>query len=143
MPRCCLAGRISRVLCHPKVVFVIYLGLQSPATSSNLPLNIGRAALHASIYLVLQPVRCTAEKCCHSRGGLLPRLFTLTLPCGRAVIFCYTLLCPLEHLSVRKHGALRCSDFPPFARKRPATNPTCHIAGAKVQIKNENASRVA
>ena len=98
-----------------RVVFVIYLGLRSPAASSNLPLDIGRAALHTSIYLVLHPVGCTAGVCRHLRGRLLPCLFTLTRTCVRAVIFCYTLPRPYEHLSVRKHGALWCSDFPPVA----------------------------
>ena len=32
----------------------------------------------ASVYMVLQPVRRTAKVCRHTRGGLLPRLFTLT-----------------------------------------------------------------
>ena len=101
---------------HRSAVFVIYLRLQLPATSSNLPLDIGRAALHTSIYLVLHLVGCTARECRHLRGGLLPHLFTLTVPCGKAVIFCYTLPRPYEHLSVRKHDALRCSDFPPVGR---------------------------
>ena len=32
--------------------------------------------------MVLQPTRCTAEEYCYPRGGLLPRLLTLTLAGG-------------------------------------------------------------
>ena len=117
---------------HRSAVFVIYLRLQLPATSSNLPLDIGRAALHASIYLVLHLVGCTARECRHLRGGLLPHLFTLTVPCGKAVIFCYTLPRPLEHLSVRKHDALRCSDFPPVGRADRRQTPFATFVAAKV-----------
>ena len=42
-----------------------------------------------SIYLALQPAGSTARLCHHSGGGLLPHLFTLTLPEGKAVILCY------------------------------------------------------
>ena len=66
----------------------IYLRLRSPAVSSDLPPGIGRATLMAPVYMVLQPVRRTAGTCRHFRGGLLPRLFTLTLKI-KAVVFCY------------------------------------------------------
>ena len=117
-----------------RAVSVIYLRLQSPATSSNLPLDIGRAALHASIYLVLHPVGCTAGECHHLRGRLLPCLFTLTDPCGLAVIFCYTLPRPYEHLSVKKHGALWCPDFPPVGCADRRQTPLATFWGAKVTI---------
>ena len=66
--------------CKPGSVFkpVIYLGVLSPAPSSNLPPDIRRAALHTSVYLVLQHIVRTASSCHQESGELLPRLFTLT-----------------------------------------------------------------
>jgi len=110
------AGPVSRVLYpHANVrISVIYLRRQSPAASSNLPPGIGRATLLLSsgsgdrlkptdsfrplnkkpVYTVLQPTGRTAGGHRSLRGGLLPRLFTLTRPVcahtlGRAVVFCY------------------------------------------------------
>ena len=83
---------------HRSAVFVISLRLQFPATSSNLPLDIGRAALHTSIYLVLHLVGCTARECRHLRGGLLPHLFTLTVPCGGRRLFSVTLCHALANI---------------------------------------------
>ena len=60
----------------------------SPLASSDLPPGIGRAALHAPVYMILQPMRCTASGIATGTGGLLPHLFTLTPETG-AVIFCY------------------------------------------------------
>lgn len=71
---------VSRVLFFSKEVFVIYLDFTLLQSSIDLPLGIGRAVLHAPIYMVFQPIRCTARRCRHSAGELLPRLFTLTLP---------------------------------------------------------------
>ena len=49
----------------------------------------------ASVYMVLQPVRRTAKVCHHTRGGLLPRLFTLTgianNPGGYSLLHYYSL----------------------------------------------------
>ena len=59
-------------------VFVIYLEHKSPYVSSNLPPDIGRATLHASVYMILQPIRRTASNVTIRTGELLPRLFTLT-----------------------------------------------------------------
>lgn len=74
---------------HPKdEVFVIYLHSLSPASSSNLPPDIERAALHASVYMVLQPISSTALYVTMQTGELLPHLFTLTST-SKAVIFCY------------------------------------------------------
>ena len=58
-------------------VFVIYLGHKSPCASSNLPPGIGRAILHAPVYMILQPIRRTATFVAKSTGELLPHLFTL------------------------------------------------------------------
>jgi len=65
------------VFCLRKV-FVIYLEHKSPYVSSNLPPDIGRATLHASVYMILQPIRRTASNVTIRTGELLPRLFTLT-----------------------------------------------------------------
>ncbi len=58
--------------------------------------------------------------CRHIRGGLLPRLFTLTPgPKPRGGCFLLRWLSPLEDLPVRKDGALCCPDFPlPLAGQR-------------------------
>ena len=66
------------VPCFRKVS-VIYLGHKSPYASSNLPSNIGRATLHALVYLILQPIRRTASRVTTKPGELLPHLFTLIL----------------------------------------------------------------
>ena len=58
--------------------FVIYLEQMSPFASSNLPPDIGRATLHASVYMILQPIRRTALNVATQTGELLPHLFTLT-----------------------------------------------------------------
>ncbi len=44
-----------------------------------------------SVYMVLQPVRRTAGAYCYLRGGLLPRLFTLTLAGGCFLLRYYAL----------------------------------------------------
>lgn len=73
-----------------KQASVIYLGLPSPVNSSDLPLGIGRAALNAPVYMVLQLARDTNKCITTLAGRLLPHLFTLTFPSKRkAVIFCY------------------------------------------------------
>ena len=41
--------------------------------------------------MVLQPTRRTAEEYCYPRGGLLPRLLTLTLAGGYFLLRYYTL----------------------------------------------------
>src|SRR5690554_4804387 len=94
-------------------MFVIYLQQQSLVASSNLPPDIGRAALHASVYMVLQPIRRTALLVTKQTGELLPHLFTLTTHKAWR-LFSVTLLCSHEQLPVKKYGALRCPDFPPF-----------------------------
>ena len=88
----------------------IYLVLPSPISFSDLPLGIGRAALHAPIYMTLQPIRRTASSIAGRPGELLPHLFTLTGQARR--FFSVTLLCPHEQLPVRKYGALCCPDVP-------------------------------
>jgi hypothetical protein len=87
---------------------------------SRLPENQGEqpcipANREIVIYMVLQPIRCTARNVATTTGGLLPHLFTLTLPkAGR--LFSVPLLYPHGYLPVRKYGALRCPDFPPPAK---------------------------
>ena len=61
----------------------------SPFASSDLPPDIGRAALHTPVYMILQPMSRTASDIAIGTGGLLPHLFTLTSKKIEAVIFCY------------------------------------------------------
>ena len=66
------------------------------------------------VYMVFQPIRCTAHSVATTTGKLLPHLFTLIpillVKSGR--LFSVTLLYPRGYLPVRKHGALCCPDFP-------------------------------
>jgi len=63
----------------------------SPLAFSDLPPDIGRETLHTSVYVILQPIRCTASGVTIESGKLLPHLFTLT-PKNGAVFFCYITL---------------------------------------------------
>ena len=46
----------------------------------------------APVYMVFQPIRCTAPCVATKTGGLLPRLFTLTTPGGgHFLLHCYIL----------------------------------------------------
>ena len=113
---------ISRVLCFCKTkVFVIYLLLPSRVVSSNLPPDIGRTALHASVYLVLQSVVRTAIYVAIYAGGLLPHLLTLTLSGGYFLLRSPTIT---DSFYFQKHGVLYCPDFPLFLPQeaKPATN---------------------
>ena len=94
---------------HLRRASIIYLRRQSLVASSNLPPDIGRAALN-----------CRYTRSCNPRDVLpsvsLPSRWALTppshpYPCGRS--FSSTLLCSHEHQAVNLRGALRCSDFPP------------------------------
>lgn len=42
------------------------------------------------VYMVFQPIRCTARCVTTATGELLPHLFTNSPPGGVAVVFCYT-----------------------------------------------------
>jgi len=57
----------------------IYLDRMSPFDSSDLPPGIGRAILHAPVYMILQPLSGTASDIATRTGKLLPYLLTLTL----------------------------------------------------------------
>ena len=87
-----LINKIKKQVCKPgsvlclRKVSVIYLGHKSPYTSSNLPPDIGRATLHTSVYMILQPIRRTAFRVATKPGELLPHLFTLT-PTSRSGFF--------------------------------------------------------
>ena len=93
-----------------KEVPAIYLVLPSPVSFSGLPPGIGRAILHAPVYMTLQPIRRTASYIAIRPGELLPHLFTLTGRVRR--LFSVTLLYPHGQLPVKKYGALCCPDFP-------------------------------
>ena len=87
-----LAGSVSRVL-YSAARFrcgapVIYLRRRSPAASSNLPPDIGRATLQLPVYTVLQPVRRTAGDIAAAAVGSYPAFSPLPLQAG-AVFFCY------------------------------------------------------
>ena len=95
---------------------IIPLGRQLPDASSDLPENLGRAALERS------PIRSCSGwglPClpCHQRSGeLLPRLFTLTRH-GAALrnaggIFSVALSLGSPPVAVSDHPALWSSDFP-------------------------------
>ena len=100
----------------PGPLTVIYPGLRLPTVSSCLPSGMGRAVLVSPVYLALQPVVCTAGGVAFAAGELLPHLLTLTPGWGRLFSSAVTDRC--RSLSVRKHGALCCPDFPP-----PASGP--------------------
>ena len=92
---------------------IIYLGRRSPGASSNLPPGIGRATLDCRYTWSCNPRDVLSEAYRYLRGGLLPRLFTLTrreIPCGR--FFSVTLLYPHGYQVISLRGALRCPDFP-------------------------------
>lgn len=115
----CKPGSVKRQV----TLFVIYLDCVSLHNSSDLPPDIGRATLHASVYMILQLIRRTACIITNTTGRLLPYLFTLTSHKARR-LFSVTLLSPHELLPVRKYGALCCPDFPPI-RFRLSDKPSC------------------
>jgi len=101
-------------------VLAIYLRLMSPTGSSDLPPGIGRAALHAPVYMVLQLASGTALYIAIQTGELLPHLFTLTPDRGGCSLL--PKLCPHEQLPIKKYDALCCPDFPLSALRQPAAN---------------------
>ena len=126
---------VSRVLYSAKNgMFVIYLEQVLPLASCNLPPGIGRAILKR---------RCTRS--CSPRFARLiasPQLSVcsyhafspLHVPPLRKRqkdlrLFSSAIICPHEHLPVRKLGALRCSDFPLFLAERATNRLT--VSGCK------------
>jgi len=85
--RPCKPGSVLRLPGVP----IIYLGRRSPGASSNLPPGIGRATLDCRYTWSCNPRDVLSEAYRYLRGGLLPRLFTLT-PAGR--LFSVTLAIP-------------------------------------------------
>src|SRR5690606_2120991 len=121
-------------------VSIIYLGLPSLASSSSLPvavpansLNARRSGMETSsllvsaTYLTFQPPGFTAMHVTIQSRGLLPHVFTLISPEARRYIYCGTFrITPFGvTLPVRKRGALRCPDFPPFRRDGRAIEQVC------------------
>lgn len=95
----------------------IHLGSGSPRTSSGRPGGKGERATPRSSRNSLPTWPCTGRglPCgcgCPQPGGLLPHLFTLTLPLKVWRLFSVTLQYPCGYLPVRKYGALWCPDFP-------------------------------
>ena len=115
---------VSRVLYsdYSEPLSFIYPGNHLPdqaAYPSRLPKNQNgpfciQAYPKIVIYLVLQPIRGTADCVATTTGELLPRLFTRSR--SRHVetrwSFSVTLLQAFARLPLKKHGALRCPDFP-------------------------------
>lgn len=101
----------------PRRASVIYLGPPSPTASSDLPPDIGRAVLHASVYLVLQPVVRHALHIAAQAVGSYPAVS----PLPEGGLFSVACARPHGRLPVRKHGALRCPDFPPAPKGRRRT----------------------
>jgi len=84
MQQTCKPGSVRLV----RVVFVIYLDFVSLRNSSDLPPDIGRAALHAPVYMILQPIRRTARDITAATVGSYPAFSPLPrFPV--AVILCY------------------------------------------------------
>ena len=103
---------------------VIYLSRGVAAGLQQSTPGKGRAILVLPVYLTLQRIGCTPRNVSKPRGGLLPRLFTLThcltgLLGGRFLLHCP---CRRRQLSVRKYAALCCPDFPLAATWRQATD---------------------
>ncbi len=90
---------------------IIYLGCRSPGASSNLPGDLGRAALKRLPIWSCSWWGLPCPPCHHGGGELLPRLFTLTLLL-RGGIFSAALSLGLPPVRVTNHHALRSSDFP-------------------------------
>ena len=112
-------------------VSTIYLGPRSHAASIDLPSGIGRAALippcdgnpgiHGlSAHGVYQAALLTQDAV-----GSYPTFSPLPPPCDGSAVSVSAALSvappsPVTPLPVRKHGALRCPDFPPSGRSRRA-----------------------
>ena len=112
------AGPVSRVLSPDARVriSVIYLRRQSPAASSNLPPDIGRAALERRCTRSCNLRDVRPDDIAASAVGSYPAFSPLPggmHPAGRS--FSVTLPYPYGHQVVSLHGALRCPDFPPPA----------------------------
>ena len=111
---------VSRVLCRPRTVPIIYLGLRSPAASICLPpgnQDTGRVPPTRGfpVYVAFHPVRFTyARRVATAAVGSYPAFSPLPHR-SAAVIFCCTVCSrriTRRPLPVRKYGALRCPDFP-------------------------------
>ena len=108
------AGPVSRVLFPGRTPDLCHLSRAAVSCRLKQPTPRHRASNPSlPVYTVLQPARRTAGRHRCPRGGLLPRLFTLTrreIPCGR--FFSVTLLYPHGYQVISLRGALRCPDFP-------------------------------
>ena len=111
------ASAISRVLSPFTGVSIIYLRPQSPAASSNLPLDIGRATLNCRYTWSCNPQGVQPDDIAASAVGSYPAFSPLPADgTGRGRrLFSVTLLHPHGRRAVNSCGALRCSDFPPSA----------------------------
>ncbi len=103
---------ISRILYPVNGAMIISLGFRSPGLSSDLPENLGRAALKRFPIWSCSGWGLPCLSCHHESGELLPRHFTLTPPEAGRYLFCGTFPRSLG-VRVTNHPALRSSDFPP------------------------------
>ena len=108
-----LAGSVSRVL-YSAARFrcgapVIYLRRRSPAASSNLPPDIGRATLDCRYTRSCNPRDVLPGDIAAPAVGSYPAFSPLPL---RGGYFLLHLLYPHGYQAVSLRGALRCPDFP-------------------------------
>ena len=130
-----IANTISRVLYSLAEASIIYLRLRSPAASSNLPPDIGRATLNCRYTRSCNPQGVLPANITAAAVGSYPTFSPLPkcLPStpkphdpstsAPRRLFSVTLLHPYEHRAVNSCGALRCSDFP--LPLRAAIERTC------------------
>ena len=88
------------------------------------------------IYMALQPVRRTAPDIAAGTGALLPHLFTRS-PLRYIKTrwsFSVTLLSPFKDLPAKKHGALRCPDFPPLTINVRNDKAACRCKSSKISF---------
>ena len=109
-----LAGSVSRVL-YSAARFrcgapVIYLRRRSPAASSNLPPDIGRATLNCRYTRSCNPSDVRPATSLPPRWALTPPFHPY--PCKQGRSFSVTLPQPHGCQVISLRGALRCPDFP-------------------------------
>jgi len=117
---------LSRATVTGRALAIIPLGRASRRASSGLPASSGESpyeeqAFACSTRLPTRPCSrwgLPCRPCCHVRGGLLPRRFTLTVrSLSREVggLFSVALSSASPQPGVTWHRALWSSDFPPVA----------------------------
>ena len=104
----------------------MYLRLRSPAASSNLPPDIGRATLNCRYTRSCNPQGVLPTNIAAAAVGSYPTFSPLPADRSRhRRLFSVTLLHPHERRAINSCGALRCSDFP--LPSRAAIERTCNF----------------